>query len=65
MFVRSAGASGALISLLTLSTAIPCQAGKDGALGSEALKNTSILIIRHAEKPASGRELTPTGQQRA
>jgi hypothetical protein len=65
MFVLSASASGALIGLLTLSTAVPCQAGKAGALGSEALKNTSILIIRHAEKPASGRELTPTGQQRA
>ena len=65
IFVRSAGVSGALIGLLTLSTAVPCQAGKAGVLGSEALKNTTILIIRHAEKPASGRKLTPAGQQRA
>jgi hypothetical protein len=64
-FVLSAGASGALIGFLSLSTPISSQAGKAGVLGSEALKNATILIIRHAEKPASGRELTPTGQQRA
>ncbi len=30
-----------------------------------ALENTTILIIRHAEKPPSGPELTPAGQARA
>ncbi len=30
-----------------------------------ALKNTVILIIRHAEKPASGVELSPEGEKRA
>jgi broad specificity phosphatase PhoE len=30
-----------------------------------ALSNAVILIVRHAEKPASGPELTPAGQARA
>lgn len=33
--------------------------------GYSALKDTVILIIRHAEKPASGFELSPEGQKRA
>ncbi|MCK9603410.1 MAG: hypothetical protein M0R66_03545, partial [Candidatus Omnitrophica bacterium] len=32
---------------------------------SGALKNAVILIIRHAEKPASGVELSPEGEKRA
>ena len=30
-----------------------------------ALKNATVMIIRHAEKPASGMELTPAGEARA
>jgi hypothetical protein len=36
-----------------------------GSQPCDALKNTTILIIRHAEKPASGLELNPTGYLRA
>ncbi|MDB6112582.1 MAG: flagellar basal body-associated protein FliL [Pedosphaera sp.] len=32
---------------------------------SSGLKDATILIIRHAEKPDSGTDLTPVGQQRA
>jgi hypothetical protein len=32
---------------------------------SPGLQNTTILIIRHAEKPASGNTLTPAGEKRA
>jgi hypothetical protein len=28
-------------------------------------KNTSILMVRHAEKPDSGKDLSVTGQERA
>ena len=28
-------------------------------------KNTNILMVRHAEKPDSGRDLSVTGQERA
>jgi len=33
--------------------------------GSPALKNAVVLIIRHAEKPDSGYDLSPAGYQRA
>lgn len=33
--------------------------------GSPGLKNTTLLIIRHAEKPANGKELNALGVQRA
>jgi hypothetical protein len=32
---------------------------------SDALRDAVILIIRHAEKPGEGRELSPPGEQRA
>ncbi len=35
------------------------------AADSSGLLNTTILIIRHAEKPASGNTLTPAGEKRA
>lgn len=35
------------------------------AADSSGLQNTTILIIRHAEKPASGNSLTPAGEKRA
>jgi hypothetical protein len=33
--------------------------------GTQGLRNVTVLIIRHAEKPESGRGLTPRGEQRA
>jgi broad specificity phosphatase PhoE len=48
---------------LVISTAIfaePASAGKNGAL-----QGTTILIIRHAEKPDDGSGLSPEGQARA
>lgn len=32
---------------------------------SESLKNATILVIRHAEKPDKGKELSPAGKKRA
>jgi len=54
---------------LTLSLVPAVFAGDPGSQrGSQpcdALKNTTILIIRHAEKPEDGTELTATGYERA
>jgi hypothetical protein len=36
-----------------------------GAEAQDGPKNAVVLIIRHAENPASGRGLSPTGEQRA
>ncbi len=36
-----------------------------GARNPNALRNAVILIVRHAEKPESGMDLTPAGVQRA
>lgn len=33
--------------------------------GSSGLKDAVVLVIRHAEKPASGQDLTPAGYERA
>ncbi len=59
----------ALIALLTLWLAPAVLAGEPaGPAGGQpcaALTNATILIIRHAEKPASGTELAPAGTQRA
>ena len=41
------------------STLIVAAEAQDGP------KNSTVLIIRHAENPANGRGLSPTGQQRA
>jgi len=46
---------------LAQTPAAPAPAAKD----SSALRNEVILIVRHAEKPESGMELTPAGVQRA
>ena len=54
-----------MIGCLVLSTPIQSQAGEAAAFGGEALKNATILIIRHAEKPATGPELTAAGNERA
>jgi hypothetical protein len=39
--------------------------GRAFAGDSDGLKNTMVLIIRHAEKPDSGNTLTPAGEERA
>jgi hypothetical protein len=36
-----------------------------GGEGSPGLRDATVLIIRHAEKPENGFELSPAGQQRA
>jgi len=46
---------------LAQTPAAPAPAAKD----ANALGNAVILIVRHAEKPESGMELTPAGVQRA
>jgi hypothetical protein len=46
--------------LLFLAAAVSCL-----GQGSSGLKNTVVLIIRHAEKPESGQDLSPAGFQRA
>jgi len=49
-------------------TAAEPAAGPAGSVGSQpcaALTNATILIIRHAEKPADGPELSPPGTSRA
>jgi len=56
--------------LLTIALAVnifaePQTAPLPGAPASPALCNAVILIIRHAEKPESGVELSPAGQKRA
>jgi hypothetical protein len=40
-------------------------AGPSQGTPSDALKDAVILIIRHAEKPAEGAELSPAGKERA
>jgi len=47
--------------LLALSSATNAPAAKDQG----GLRNTTVLIIRHAEKPPTGFELTPAGIARA
>jgi len=49
-----------LLLCLLLLTWSPVFAGD-----STGLKDTVVLVIRHAEKPASGDYLTPVGEQRA
>jgi hypothetical protein len=46
---------------LAQTPASPAPAAKE----PNALRNVVILIVRHAEKPESGMELTPAGAQRA
>ena len=51
-----------LCGLLISSTTVFAEDPVDNSAG---LKNAVILIIRHAEKPDSGYELSPAGQERA
>ncbi len=56
--------------LLALALSMRAFAGPQQDAGSIpgnylALKDATILIIRHAEKPDNGQGLSPTGQQRA
>src|SRR5882724_2356609 len=53
------GCGLAILAVLTVRSAEPV-AGE-----SSALKNAVVLIIRHAEKPDSGYDLSPAGYQRA
>ena len=57
-----------VILTLVISTAfwaISHYVQKSGANNSSGLRNTVVLIIRHAEKPDNGDGLSPTGEERA
>jgi len=56
------------IALLAMSISTAVFADPDGKSGEDsfpALKDAVVLVIRHAEKPASGDGLTPAGEERA
>lgn len=56
----------AFLFLCTLVAAAALSAPLQAAAPAhDYLANNTVLIIRHAEKPPLGRELTPTGQERA
>jgi hypothetical protein len=53
---------------LSLSLLLPTTAlahHDHGDKGSQGLRDVTVLIVRHAEKPASGSGLSPQGEQRA
>jgi hypothetical protein len=52
-----------LLSLLALFP--PALLAQNTSTNYDSLKDTTILVIRHAEKPASGFDLTPDGYKRA
>jgi hypothetical protein len=53
------------LSLNLLLAPVVFAGGSAGGPPCDALKNTTILIIRHAEKPETGMLLTATGYERA
>ncbi len=55
------------VALSVVLVAVTCKACTQAPTSSapDFLANNTVLIIRHAEKPASGPELTPMGQARA
>jgi len=57
----------ALAALLTLAAGgtAPAKMHHHGVAGASGLAGTTVLIIRHAEKPDTGTELAPAGVQRA
>ncbi len=50
---------------LILIIIIPTFAKSTEKDAQNGLKNATVMIVRHAEKPDSGRDLSPAGQQRA
>jgi hypothetical protein len=63
---KNALVAGVLMALLMTSVAFADDAAEaPDTNGYPALKDAVILIIRHAEKTASGDELSPAGYQRA
>jgi hypothetical protein len=54
-----------LFSLLLLLPTAALAHHDHGDKGSRGLSNVTVLIVRHAEKPASGSGLSPQGEQRA
>lgn len=59
--------AGVILALVisTAFLAISHYVQKSGASNSSGLRNTVVLIIRHAEKPDNGDGLSPTGEERA
>jgi len=54
-----------LVYSLVILAALTARSAEPAASESPALKNAVVLIIRHAEKPDSGYDLSPAGYQRA
>ncbi len=57
--------AASLVCSIVILAALTGRSAEPVAGGSPALKNAVIFIIRHAEKPDSGFDLTPAGYQRA
>lgn len=55
----------ALLVIASLSTSLHAETPADRTSAQDHLAGNTVLIVRHAEKPPLGRELTPTGQARA
>ncbi|WP_225562709.1 flagellar basal body-associated protein FliL [Rhodanobacter sp. DHG33] len=53
------------LSLLLLLPTAALAHHDHGDKGSRGLRDVTVLIVRHAEKPASGSGLSPQGEQRA
>jgi hypothetical protein len=54
-----------LLSLLLLLPAAALAHHDHGDKGMSGLRDVTVLIVRHAEKPAAGSGLSPQGEQRA
>jgi hypothetical protein len=57
--------TGLIAGGLALVAALTTAFMQDGDKAAPGLKETVVLIIRHAEKPETGLELSPAGRQRA
>lgn len=55
----------ALVAAAILCLSLHAESPADRASAPDHLAGNTVLIVRHAEKPLLGRELTPTGQARA
>lgn len=65
MLIEASLRSSGLFMYKRLFTAIFFACSIASADSQEGPKNSVVLIIRHAEKPATGQGLSPRGQQRA
>lgn len=54
-----------VLSLATVAVSLTTTLMAAGQSSHDFLANNTVLIVRHAEKPLTGRELTPQGEARA